>query len=108
MNNFTFDGIRFGAMQSETRSGSMNDERLTRRSEAIVTAAWSGAHTTHWENGFLGSRSVTNAPDPCAMPFSLRPMCGIRASRTRARVEECLWCVWSSRSCANTKPGTLP
>lgn len=38
--DFTVDGIRYGSQLPETRSGSPHDDRLTKRSEEIVTAAF--------------------------------------------------------------------
>ncbi len=38
--DFTVDGQRYGSLLPETRSGSPHDERLTKRSEEIVTGAF--------------------------------------------------------------------
>ena len=38
--DFTVDGVRFGTLLVETKSGSPHDRRLTKRSEEIVTAAF--------------------------------------------------------------------
>ncbi|HKU68849.1 MAG TPA: hypothetical protein VJP85_13830 [Candidatus Baltobacteraceae bacterium] len=40
MAEFTVDGVRFGELLPETKSGSVHDRRLTKRSEEIVTAAF--------------------------------------------------------------------
>jgi hypothetical protein len=40
MADFTVDSVRFGALSPETRSGSPNDRRVTKRSEEVVTAVF--------------------------------------------------------------------
>jgi hypothetical protein len=40
MADFIVDGVRFGELLPETKSGSVHDRRLTKRSEEIVTAAF--------------------------------------------------------------------
>lgn len=65
MVDFTVDGVRFGTLLPETKSGSPHDRRLEKKSEEIVTAAFILGRL-----GYEGVQLITKAHDGTdAAPF---------------------------------------